>query len=447
MFETGWVRCMATIALVVFCSGCSGTVSNAGNEDSGSPADGATLDGQQPEDGAPPDAHDPEPDAATDPCLDSCSNGVQDCEETDVDCGGPCDACAEEEVWLEAGAEGEFPTVAATADKVVVAWNWVGEWGVHYRCKDASGWTDVANLNVGNAGTRFPRAQADSQGRIHLVVTRGAGGAIMYSVMGNEPTCEGSSWSAPLALVELAQGGGRYAHVAVDENDAPHVCFHDRLYADTWYTENTTGAWSTPVNVTDTPVDADSRYPDISVSGTTPHLVWEEDDTSYANTRPRYTYWTGSDFAPWHHLSEEQHSWPQIVSEANGNQHVLFTTRSGAEVRYWFKNGGNWEPHVALNSAPTDWSWTGLDLDLTGTLHGVWHELVSTYMQIHYATGEAATGTWVVPRQVSTNLTVHNSVPSVAADPAGHAHVVWLYDDGTGIGVHYRKVAYDDLPQ
>ena len=418
---------------------CNSTIGDGGGAD----ATASLPDARKVEGGAdgPAPADAPAPDVL---CAGHCGNKVADCGETGVDCGGACKAYAEEKVWSEAGGSVEFPTVAATDKKVVVAWSIVGKSGFHYRCKDASGWGAVQGVSTGAGGTKFTRAQADSKGRIHLVVTRGAGGAVVYTALSAHATCAGSSWSSPVDIATMSSGGGRYPQVAVDSNDAPHACWHDKDYTDVYYANAASGTWSSPVNVTKTQKDADSRYPDIAVQGTTPHFVWEEDDASYANTRPRYTYSTGSGFASWKHLSETQHSWPQVVVEPGGDVHALFTTRDGKEVRYWRRKGGAWQTHKAINSAVTKWSWTGLALH-SGALHGVWHQVTGGKMQIFYATATAATGAWLKPRQVSTDTALDNEIATVAVDPAGRAHVAWRRLKGNESMVYYRLVAYGDL--
>lgn len=379
------------------------------------------------------------------PCANHCGNKRLDCGETDMDCGGGCAPCGEQKIWSAPGGYAEFPTVAATARKVVVAWSIVGQSGFTYRCKDASGWTASKKVSTGAGGTKFTRAQADRKGRIHLVLFRGAGGAVVYTRFSNGATCAGSSWSSHVDIADLSTGGGRYPQIAMDDNDAPHVCWHDKAYTDVFYSNATSGKWSSPVNVTNTTKDADSRFPDISVHGTTPHLVWEEDDASYANTRPRYTYKTGSGFAKWTHLSEQHHSWPQVVVAPGGDVHALFTTKSGSEVRYWRKKNGVWQKYKVINSGSTKWSWTGLDLDKKGNLHGVWHQVVGGKMQIVYATAVEATGAWRSPRQVSTDKSLDNEIATVAVDPAGHAHIAWRRLKGSASMVYYRKVTYSDV--
>jgi len=142
-------------------------------DDTDDDTDGQDDDAVQDDDSAAGDddtaGDDTTDDDTTDPCEDHCSNGVHDCGETGVDCGGACGACPVEELWSEPTAT--FASVAATADKVVVAWV---QGGVRFVCRDHGGWSDVGSIDVGG-GSYFKstRVQADGQGRVHLTVTKG----------------------------------------------------------------------------------------------------------------------------------------------------------------------------------------------------------------------------------------------------------------------------------
>ncbi len=369
-------------------------------------------------------------------CDGHCANGVRDCGETGVDCGGECDPCAVEVI----GAAGSFPTVAATADKVVVAWC---HEGVQYLCKDAQGWTAVHSLEVGTTYTKSTRLQADGQGRVHLVVTQGGGNDILYAVMG-PGACGESSWSAPEGLA--GPEGGRYPNVAVDDGDDPHVLWHDQDYTQVYYRRATAGAWSEPI-VQVTTTEWDSRYPDLTVVGQDPHVIYEQDDASYANCLPHHTHWTGSAFAEPFQLVDSYHSWPQIAADPDGAVHALFTDRFGdCEVKYRRWEGGAWGGEHVISTGSTDWSWSSLAADETG-LHGVWHQLVGGIGQVFYAVGDAGAGTWEAPRQVSEDAALDEWQPAVSVAPDATAHVVWMRvqpDEESG-EILYRTVTFEDL--
>ncbi len=378
-----------------------------------------------------------------DACADHCGDGASNCGETDIDCGGGCPLCPIEELWPVQDAI--FPTVAATADRVLVAWSVTGEWGVHWSCRDGNGWTAPAVLDTGVSFTKYPRAQADSQGRIHLVVTRGGGDAVVYARF-DGPDCSGSAWTPAVELVTLAEGGGRYPQVAVDDNDDPHVCWHDQAYTNVYTRRATAGSWSEPiVPVTVTPTD--SRFCDISVQGISPHVVWEEDDFSYANARPRYARWTGAAFSAIDELQDSYHSWPQLVVEADGDAHVLYTRRYGdQEVKYRFRSDGAWQEEQVVSSGPTEWTWSSLALR-GDELHATWSQTVQGWEQVHVVRGDAPGGTWEDPRRLPGDEGRHGTVPALSIDPDGFAHLAWLssdapMDEGR---VLYRKVAWQDL--
>jgi len=435
------------LAILAACTLVMGCPTETADDDTSADDDGADDDGAD-DDGADDDSGDDDTgdDDTTDPCEDHCSNGIFDCAETDTDCGGECDAC--DPLELFATPEAAFVTVAATDTKVVVAWCYDG---VRYVCRDASGWSAVQELDVGASYTKSTRVQADSQGRIHLVVTKGGGNSILYSLFDGSDDCAGSSWSAPQPLVEIAQGGGRYAQVAVDENDDPHVVWHDQDYTNVYYRHATAGAWDDPVeHVTDT--QWDSRFPDLTVIGTTAHVFFEQDDASYMNCHPSYTYDTGNGFAAAVDLVDAYHSWPQIVADDAGDLHALYTRRHGdCEVKYRRFTGGSWEPEVVISTAPSNWTISSLATDAAGdTLHAVWHQLVGGNGQVHYAVADASTGTWETPRQVAVDDTMVNWLATLAVDPAGHTHIVWLKMQPDPIhedsgAVWYRKVTLEDL--
>ena len=422
-------------ALILMFAGCP----DSGDDDVAD--DDAADDDVADDDTADDDtADDDTADDDTDACDGHCANGEQDCGESDVDCGGGCDPCDVVELW--GSPDGSFPTVAATADKVVVAWC---HQGVRFVCKDRHGWGAVHEIDVGTTYTKSTRAQADSQGRVHLVVTQGGGADVLYAVMSADAECASSTWSTPEGLT--GPEGGRYPNVDVDDTDDPHVVWHDADYTNVYYTKATAGLWSEPVlQVTTT--EWDSRYPDIAVAGNAPHVVYEQDDASYSNCLPHHTHWTGSEWSDPFELVDSYHSWPQVVAEANGDAHVLYTNRFGdSEVMYRHLQGGTWGGEHVISAGSSAWTWTSLALDDTGGLHGVWHQYVGDMGQVMYATGDAASGTWGTPLQVSLDDTLDEWQAAIAVDPEGISHVVWIrvqpdVDEGQ---ILYRAVQYADL--
>jgi len=344
------------------------------------------------------------------------------------------------ELW--SSPDGSFPTVAATADKVVVAWC---HSGVRFVCKDQHGWGAVHEIDVGTTYTKSTRAQADDQGRIHLVVTQGGGNDVLYAMMGAESECAESTWTTPEGLT--GPEGGRYPNVDVDDAGDPHVVWHDADYTQVYYRKATAGQWSDPVSQVTT-TEWDSRYPDIAVAGGMPQVVYEQDDASYANCLPQHTHWTGAEWAVPFQLVDTYHSWPQVVAEPSGDAHVLYTNRFGdGEVKYRHLQGGSWSAEDVISTGTTDWTWTSLALDGVGGLHGVWHQYVGDTGQVVYAVGDPASGTWQAPLQVSADDALNEWQAAVAVDPAGISHVVWMrvQPDAEEGQILYRAVQYTDL--
>jgi hypothetical protein len=437
---TGWL-----LIILASAGGCSGTVGLPADGDAGLPdgqAVDAATDGQPPADADEPDA---------DPCTGHCSNSILDCGETDLDCGGDCTACPVQEFWPN--LTGSFPTVAATVDKVVVAWS-VNASPVQFRCNDGSGFTAAADIPQTQGG-RAPRLEIDSQGRMHLVYFTGGGASaqVHYARFSNETTCPASSWSAHERIDEdngIESDDSRYPNIAVDANDEPHVCWTDNDFFEIHYRHAAGGVWTgNPRVIAVDDSNVNSRYCDVSVSATAAHLVWCEGDSPDV---PSYTNDTGSGFdSNWYTFDPAYHRWPQIVATSNGNLHVLFTRTGSGDVKYWRRYNSVWEAERIISSGPTDWTWTSLNLDNAGTLHGVWHQTMGNPAreQVHYCTGIASTGIWDTPRQVSTHASLHNFDATGAIDPQGRMHMAWVQiDDATPIypgRIYYRVATWDDL--
>jgi hypothetical protein len=73
----------------------SGDASHSGTADGSGGSHSGTMDGGTLDDGVDAGTMDDDGDGTGGPSPDHCDNGVQDGDETDVDCGGSCDGCDE----------------------------------------------------------------------------------------------------------------------------------------------------------------------------------------------------------------------------------------------------------------------------------------------------------------------------------------------------------------
>jgi len=375
-------------------------------------------------------------------CADHCTDGTHNCGETDVDCGGECDACAV--VELSAGQHG-IPAVAATDEVVMVVFpDAEDSHSLHFTCKDTDGWTTPQAVPALGTCSDFARLETDSIGRIHLIVHQGLGDgrAVKHALFEGGSGCSGS-WSTPVQ-VDDGTRNSCWPAIAIDSNDDPHA-FWTEDYLQMQYARAPGGVWEAPIVVIDTP-DEQTCHGDIAVDGTTAHVVWQEGTSPRI---PTWSYWTGSGFSSPEALSSDFHNWPQIVADADGDLHVLYTWRYAPnDVKYVHREGGAWSGETVVSSGATTWTWSDLQLDDDGTLHAAWNQ-TDDVEHIYYCIGDAATGAWETPRRVSTDETLHNLQTTLSVDPSGRTHLVWvqvtdLETEESG-PVLYRVVTWDDI--
>ena len=80
-------------------------------------------------------------------------------------------------------------------------------------------------------------------------------------------------------------------------------------------------------------------------------------------------------------------------------------------------------------------------------MHATWSQTIEGWEQVHYCRGDATTGTWESPRRLPGDEGRHGTVPALAIEPLGFAHLAWLSSDASMDEgrVLYRKVAWEDL--
>ena len=403
-------------------------------------------------------------DTTPDPCAGHCDNGVLDCGETDVDCGGECSSCAPELIWGES-AEGKHPAVVTTDDGRVMVLFGRGDRTIpiQYSCYDGATWTPLADVTSFNSWR--PNPVADDQGNIHLVYNTYEGPGeqdVYYSV--HTGGCADGVWSEPERLsvgdsegdnstepcIDIAADGTLW--VAWSHSLGPTVgtttsCDDDRdcdlhraglyhcsystcrPYYDAMLTTGTAGQWAAPYVINGGTV------------GYFGHVALAVQDASAAIA----TFMKGDHGVAIWYSQYDGNGWGAPADTGQGLQFSEVVVHGGyghllsnSSATYRRKDlGGGWEDGVSLGSADQDFP--DLDVDASGRLHAVW----AGSHQIYYRIGDAAAGQWPDPAvQVSTNAS--SSHPWADADDAGYAHLVWAGGEDAG-PIWYYKIRYEDL--
>jgi hypothetical protein len=392
-----------------------------------------------------------------------CDNGLQDCGEADVDCGGDCSACAPEMLWGNE-AEGKHPSVLAAApDRVLVAFGRHDRsTPIQYSCFDGATWTPLADATAANSWR--PNPVADSTGTIHMAWNSYAGAgpqSVYYSTYSG--SCSNGSWSAP----ELVSHGAQTTFsstepcVDIDENDvvwigwsqargdaltgvsctdsadcvnslgADYYCRSQKCwpYYDIHVSRRIGGAWEAPTNITDGLTGYFSHLALSVVRSDLAYATWMKGDGVVK------IWWSRWDGATW--SAPANTTLGLQFSEVVADEDYVHLLVNGSS-RYRRKTvGGAWDSAVSLGSSAMDFP--DLTLDDLGVLHAVWNG----NGQIHYRIGDAATGTWPDPA-VPISPTPAASHPWISVDANGFAHIVWTGGEDHG-PVWYYKIRYDDL--
>jgi hypothetical protein len=173
---------------------------------------------------------------------------------------------------------GELALAVEDSGRVHVVWvtlsapSYVRE--VHYRCRDAAGWSPELTLTTPSARAWTPVIAADGDGRVHVVWedNRPPGDRSLYAMHQLQ-----GQWTPEERLLRLpGLEMPLEANLAVDARGTAHLAWSDNRndYRDVYYrrwSPNT--GWSPHERVTSHPTDATSPALAVDRSGNA-HLVW-----------------------------------------------------------------------------------------------------------------------------------------------------------------------------
>jgi hypothetical protein len=169
-----------------------------------------------------------------------------------------------------------------------------------------------------------------------------------------------------------------------------------------WYADNTSGAWSTPTQITSATGGNDQYRPQIAVdSGGKSHITWYG---SHPTTGGAYQIWyadntSGAWSAPTQITSatgwnDQYH--PQIVVDSGGKSHITWPGRhptTGAPDQIWYADNtsGAWSAPTQITSATggNNQRYPQIAVDSGGKSHITWygyHPTTGGAYQIWYST-------------------------------------------------------------
>jgi uncharacterized protein YfiM (DUF2279 family) len=164
----------------------------------------------------------------------------------------------------------------------------------------------------------------------------------------------------------------------------------------------------------------DSRSPRLAVSGSSIHVVWEEDSWVY------HRCWDGHAWSPSERAAFGEQ--PALTADASGSVHLAFVNEFGGnfEVYHCRWKGTAWSlPRNVSNTSGVS-SAPGLGVAPDGTIHVVWADNTPGYSVIYHAFWN---GTYWINEPVPSAL---GGAPAVAVSTDGVVHVVWQDRDALG---------------
>lgn len=419
----------------------------------------------------------------TDDCADHCSNGLVDCGETYIDCGGDCLQVCQPVELADVTASGGYPRIAvASPGKVMVVWHRSAPGTdniLRWRCWGGEGWTPIDQVTPGTGTNEYPWIVTDSQGRFHLAHNRGFGDGRhpVYNRF-DAADCDGQWHDPGEALVRELLYSASYPAITVDENDSPYITYsqsqaprvspfpdcgaggvcgpNEHCYGtspgicipdyEQHFARRTGGAfgsgtWTAPVDLSvGIPGARFSHHGAIyALSSTSVHAVWLQGDP---NRDIWYAQFDGAQWSPAEYTGLGAHM-ADVAVDAQ-TVHVFSNKAQYATRPVAPFSGAPWAPFVTVPGGSTI-NFVRLILTSGGGLHAVWN---ASY-RIAYSMTDT-NGDWLPTKLVSPEGEECHE-PSLDVDVDGNAHFVWTECtppacSGEFGSVWYLKTRYDELP-
>ncbi|MBI4339111.1 MAG: hypothetical protein HY680_04065 [Chloroflexi bacterium] len=285
-----------------------------------------------------------------------------------------------------------------------------------------------APKNVSNSATESftPRIKVDSGGTKHAVWYEPDAAGNPKIAYATKPS--GGSWSPMTTIAD-----GKAPDLAIDSNDIVHVVYR-QLFPDTdiFYISKpaSSGAWSAPLDISNTPVSEDLPVIGVDSSGML-QVLWMAND----GINPLEVYWVKRSGGVWStasnisNTSQSSSGRPRIAVEPGGKVHALWPEAGGggvlAGVYYSSYGPWPWTAPVDVANVPAAVSYGNADVAVDG--NGVAHAVMSVkgsdgISQLYYRQVSP-----LGPASVNiTNTAFAEFNPVLEADASGNLYLVWI---------------------
>ena len=292
-----------------------------------------------------------------------------------------------------------------------------------------------------------PRIAVDPNGKSHITwngpdPTTGGVHQIWYADNAS------GAWSAPAQLT-AATGTNhqRNSRMAVDSGCKSHITWYGKHPTEggarqIWYADNTSGAWPAPTQLTSAIELNYQQDPEIAVdpSGKS-HITWQGPHPTDPDWAPNQIQYTDNVSGTWSEpvqltsgIDFNNQGSAEIAVDSSGKSHITWygpdpTTGGVEQIWYADNTSGDWSAPAQLTAA-TDFNSQYLPkiaVGSSGKSHITWggpDPTAGGVEQIWYA--DNTSGTWSAPDQLTSATNDYSQYdPQIALDSNGKSNITW----------------------
>jgi len=277
-----------------------------------------------------------------------------------------------------------------------------GELQIWYADNTSGSWANAQITTAAGGFTQWrPQIAVDGGGDSHITwdgphpVTGGN-----YQIWYADNTS--GSWATTQITNDTAGNGQFHAQIALDSGGDSHITwFGDHpttgVPRQIWYADNTSGSWLAPTQLTTATGSNNQEDPQIAVdSGGDSHITW---NGLHPTTGGAYQIWytdntSGSWSAPTQLTSApsfDTQEEPQIALDSGGDSHITWAgvhPSTSPDYKIWYADNtsGSWSTPTQLSGATSFDRSTQIAVDSGGRSHTTWHgSLPGSPCQIWYS--------------------------------------------------------------
>ena len=294
-------------------------------------------------------------------------------------------------------------------------------------------WCASVNVSQSDVDSWGPAVALDKAGTIHVVwydqILGSAGGDIYY-------VCQSTAggWSSPHCLSGLTGTSSRPV-IAVGPEGTVHVAWQDSISGQSeisYVCKPPDEEWTSVRNLSST--GGESKYPRIAIAGDgNAHVIWQESALGarsdiYHTCQNPSNVWTSP-----HNLSHSSGDSvsPVLVIDVLGTVHVCWQDLISGNWEIYYAClpvGGTWITPQHLSHSERDSQGVAIAASSSGALHVVWSENVTAELwgdsDVLYASRDPD-GVWTPAPQNLSNRAGRSDLPVIAVDALGGIHVAW----------------------